>query len=78
MKTIEWLDYNNQVIDYLEYIGYPEYITMFEPIDVAETLAKANAIFFRNGLSYRMAALINFGLTMTMQVMPTINDSTKQ
>lgn len=66
-----YLEYYDKVFDYLEYLGYADYVTSFNPDDVAVTLAKSIWIFYTGGVSFRMCALINFGLTMEYQVLPS-------
>ena len=57
------IDYNDKVLDYLEYLGYPEYVQWFESKSVAFFIAKVTLDFYNDGMSYRIAALTIFGLT---------------
>lgn len=68
--TTEFLGYNDKVMDYLEYLGYPEYVESYEPEAVAKSLSNTIAImFYSSDWSYRMTALFCFGCTMVFQVM---------
>lgn len=66
---MEYDTYQENVFDYLEYLGYPEYITGFHPQSVAESLAPTMRRFYIGNMSFRLCALVIFGLTMTFQVM---------
>lgn len=57
------LEYTDKVLDYLEHIGYPDYITLYKPEDVALAMARTMVTFHKSNLSYRMCALVIFGLT---------------
>ncbi len=60
--------YNEKVLDYLEYLGYPDYIQDFEPVPVAKALALTAIEFWGTGQSYRMCALVVFSLTLNYQI----------
>lgn len=74
---MNFIDYNEAVMDYLEYLGYPDYVTEFEPECVAKSITGANRTFWNCGMSIRMAALSNFGLTWTMQIIPSMRNKVK-
>ena len=63
MITPELAEYQDEVFDFLEYIGYPEYVEDFEPADVAQSLFNCARIFYTWDISPRLAALIIFGMT---------------
>ncbi len=63
-------EYGIQVVEYLEYIGYSDIVLDFEPMSVAMSMGYAIKDFYIGDLSYRMAALIIYGLTMEYQVIP--------
>lgn len=72
----EMKDYDDEVFDYLEYLGYPDYVLQYDPSVVARSIANAIHIFERAGLSYRNCALSIFGLTWTYQI-ARVDGSTK-
>lgn len=61
-------EYQEKVLDYLEYIGYPELVNYFEAEDVAESLAKTIARLYILNISFRKCAIVIFSLTMEYQV----------
>ena len=70
------VEYQEKVFDYLEYLGYPEYVLEFEPEAVAESMAKT--IFLLHNLySFRHCALFIFGCTFEFQILPLIKKETK-
>ena len=71
-------EYSNKVLDYLEYLNYPDMVLDFEPLDVAISNGSCIAMNYRLGISYRMCALIIFSLTMECQVIPYANSLAKQ
>lgn len=60
--------YLEDVIEYLEYLNYPEYVTMFEPAQVAKSIGTSAMVCCDLGVSPRYCALIIFGLTFTTQI----------
>ena len=62
-------NYNDAVIDYLEYIGYPYYVADFNTNDVARSVTNSIVRFWQLKISPRMAAISIFALTMELQVM---------
>lgn len=60
--------YFEDVMNYLEYLNFPEYVMRFEPSDVARSTAKAILICQQMNFSYRMCALSIFGLTWEYQI----------
>ena len=71
-KIESFTEYNEKVLDYLEYLEFDEMILEFEPADVARSIFSAASIFYMMGLSFRKCALSIYGLTMTYQIMPSI------
>lgn len=67
-----FLAYIDEVYDYLEYLGYPEYIEEFKEEDVAHSLYNAMQAFYRHNQSYRMCAIGIFALTMEYQIIPSM------
>jgi len=63
------IEYQKQVLNYLEYLGYPEYVVTFNPNDVALSMARTCLAFYKMGNSVRMCAIVIFSLTLTMQLM---------
>lgn len=70
-------EYGDKVFEYLEYLDYPELVSMFEVKDVAKSLHGAMFEMWLRGESTRMAAIIIFSLTMNMQVIPTVKEMIK-
>lgn len=72
MKTKEgYKAYMEEVMEYLEYIGYPDLTLYFDPMDVALSMARTIKIFYLDDLgSHRLAALIIYGMTWEYQVVP--------
>jgi hypothetical protein len=64
-KQISLLEYDEEVLAYLEYLGFPEYVQCFESNMVAESITTTIIIFWGLSQSYRMCALSIFGLTLT-------------
>lgn len=60
--------YLEDVLDYLEYLNYPDYVTEFEPSCVAKSIREAALACFILELSIRSCALIIFGLTFEQQI----------
>lgn len=58
------VEYNDKVMDYLEYLGYPDYIMTYEPEDIARTLNRTITLFYLGNISWRIAAITNFALTI--------------
>jgi len=63
MNQINFQRYSDEVFDYLEYIGYPDYVVDFEPEGVAQSLHGSITSFYLLGVSHRMAACAIFGIT---------------
>jgi len=63
------VEYHEEVLYYLEYLGYPDIVLGFEPIDVARSIASVVNIFRNEDVSVRFVALLIFGMTMNTQVM---------
>jgi hypothetical protein len=61
--------YRDKVFEYLEHIGYPQYIMEFEPEDVAYSISNTIDIFYKDKASYRLCAICIFALTLKYQVM---------
>jgi hypothetical protein len=66
--------YTEEVIEYLEYVGYPDFVTFFEPEDVAVAMNKTIALFYGFNLSPRMCALSIVGLTFHYQIATTVQN----
>ncbi len=65
--------YLEEVMNYLEYIGYPDLLMYFEPVEVATSMARTIKIFYLDDLgSHRLAALIIYGMTWEYQVVPHV------
>jgi hypothetical protein len=62
-------EYQEKVYDYLEYIGYPQYVIDFDPKQVAQSIYTAMRIFYVANMGYRLAACSIFGATMNFQIM---------
>lgn len=71
------VEYQEQILNYLEYLGYPDYVTEFEPVDVARAISNAAIQFYSYNVSVRMAALTIFGLTWVHQISVINNSVTK-
>lgn len=69
--------YQEEVFEYLEYIGYVEYITDYAAEDVARSINAACVSCKGQGLSPRMTACIIFGLTWTIQLKHLADNSVK-
>lgn len=65
------LEYDDKVMQYLEYLGYPYYVQFFRVEDVAKCAAHTINIMYRYKESYRMCALVIFGATWTYQLTRT-------
>lgn len=63
LNVESYIEFNEQVLDYLEYIGYPEMIIDYEPEAVALAMHNTSFKLFMIGTSYRMTALVIFALT---------------
>lgn len=61
-------EYTEQVLEYLEYIGYPEYVLEFSTQDVGRAIGGTCKTFFELDISVRLCALSIFGLTWENQV----------
>lgn len=70
-------EFQEKVFDYLEYLGYPEYVVTYEPEDVARAIHKCALNMFEFGESYRMTALACFGATMYYQVLRGVKEAIK-
>jgi len=66
MTNVEYMD---KVLDYLEYLGYPEYVLEFNRDDVAKSMAGFAYELYIRKISYRMCAVSIFGHIMEMQIM---------
>lgn len=76
----DWDDYDryqDTVIEYLEYIDYPYWVSQFRPEDVARAMFHSMLNFHANRISPRMAAISIFSLTYQFQVIRPINKSTE-
>jgi len=56
--------FREAVMDYMEYIGVPEYVESFEPEDVAKTFYNSMVDGYMWGISTRMCALVIFSCTL--------------
>lgn len=74
---IQFINYQERVFSYLEYIGYPDLVIEFEPRDVARSISNAVKIFMKSGGSVRMCAITIFSLTMTEQIIPKAKEQVK-
>lgn len=59
----EFHEYQEKVFNYLEYIGYPQYVSDFEPEGIAKSIFRVSVTFFICGQSHRMAAISIFGMS---------------
>lgn len=73
MKTSEYIE---TVFEILETYDYPELIVYYNPIDVADTLARTMYTSRVNGISPRMCAIIIWSLTLNMKVIPDASRQT--
>jgi hypothetical protein len=64
MATIKQDQYLDDVMNYLEYIGLPNYVAEYAPEDVARSFSGAIEAGYEFKLSIRLAALMIFGMTM--------------
>ena len=71
-------EYNELVLDYLEEIGFPDLILDYTPESVAPTISQSIRAFYDIRESHRMCALVIFGLTMTLRVIPAAKKMTVQ
>lgn len=78
MHKVSFVEYNECIFDYLEYIGYPEYILNFDPEQVARSLSQWITIMYEFHVSYRSAALTIFGITWQYQIVPSAKKMTIQ
>lgn len=66
----QFMMYAEQVLDYLDYLGYPDYVLDFDPHEVARAMHKTQMYCFNFKVSYIMCSLIIFGMTWESQVIP--------
>lgn len=69
--------YLNEVMDYLEYLGYDEWILPYNEVQVAHSVTDVIYTFYKSGASVRMAALCIFGITFEVQIIPDMKRSSK-
>jgi len=68
IETRAFVKYTDDVLEYLEYLGYPEYVRTYDPEQVARSMHGAIRNLYEI-VSYRFCALTIFGATMEYQVM---------
>ena len=71
-------EYTDKVVEYLEYLGYPDYVADFKVEDVAYAMHATIKTHYTFSLSYRFCAIVIFSLTLNYQVIPYANSLTKQ
>jgi len=69
--------YCESVLDYLEFLGYDKLIAEFDELDVAQSMIESIGIFYAARFSYRMCALVIYGLTWQYQILPRLSNATK-
>jgi hypothetical protein len=71
------IEFNEKVMDYLEYLNYPELITDFEPSCVAESISQVIRDLYLRNISFRLTAIIIVSLTYEHQIIPHANRMVK-
>ena len=74
---MDYQEYTDKVLDYLEYLNYPDYIVDFYPEQVSASMQRAMIVCYMLDVSFRHAALVIFGVTMEQQILPTIKGQVK-
>lgn len=70
--------YTDEVLNYLEYLGYPEMVEYFDPECIARSLFPCIVMHHALDISVRICAIIIWSLTMEMQIIPSVAGMTKQ
>lgn len=64
----EHLKFQEDVLNYLDYLGYPDWIQVFEPIAVSRAIATTTMLMYFANESVRMTALVIMGMTWRYQI----------
>ena len=67
-EMIDMCEYTDKVLDYLEYLNYPDYIQEYEPEAPVRAISHMAALCYISGVSFRFCALTIFGMTWTYQI----------
>jgi hypothetical protein len=73
-----FVEYNDKVMDYLEYLYYPELVIYWKPEDVAQSIHNCMIRLYALDISYRMCAILIFSATMNYKVIPSAEAMTIQ
>ena len=77
IKLLNRVNYDTEVMLYLEYLGYPDYIVEFNAEDLAHRIAVTQKECFNYGLSHKMCALCIFGHTWAHGIKPLLEADMK-
>lgn len=76
-NIMNFTNYQEKVLGYLEHIGYPELVNDFDVEQVAYAIAGTARTFYHYGNSYRLCAIVIFSLTMKHQIINRAQGMTK-
>lgn len=71
------VEFNDKVMDYLEYLNYPDLVTDFEPSCVANSISQVIRNLYLHNISFRLTAIIIVALTYEHQIIPHANRMVK-